>query len=66
MARMINLRDILELMHHALDNPAFAQYQLIEDGQEAFFYLFFELGDELHPIVPKRKKEVKYSAALAS
>ena len=52
MTSVFILRDILELIQNALDDPAFAQHDLIKHRQEPFFHVLFELGDELHSNFP--------------
>ena len=48
MASMLNLRDVLELIHDAFNDGSFAQEQFIHPRQQAIFHVFAEFSDELH------------------
>ena len=39
MASMLNLRDVFELIHDALDNRSFAQEEFIHQRQQAIFHV---------------------------
>ena len=47
MARVLNLRDVFELVNNRLDNGAFSQQNLVEDRHEFVFHVRFDPNDEL-------------------
>lgn len=47
MARVLNLRDIFELVNNCLNNGAHPQQNLIEDRHEFVFHVRFDANDEL-------------------
>ncbi len=48
MARVFNLRDVLELIYHTFNNRTFPQHQFVEDGDEPVLHPRLEFGYELH------------------
>jgi hypothetical protein len=46
MARMLNLRDIFQL----INDGAFAQEKLVGEGYEAVLHIFLEFGDQLQTL----------------
>jgi hypothetical protein len=48
MARMLDLRDILELVKDGLNQSSFAQKELICHGHQAVLHVLSQLGDQLH------------------
>jgi hypothetical protein len=48
MARMLNLRDVLQLVNDGFDNRALAEQQPVVQGHQSLFHVAFELGDELN------------------
>ena len=47
MARVLNLRDVFELVNNCLNNGAFPQQNLVEDRHEFVFHVRFDPNDEL-------------------
>jgi hypothetical protein len=47
MARMIDLRDVLELVDNRFGNGAFAKQELVDQGHQRILHIALELGDEL-------------------
>ena len=47
-ASMLNLRNVFELIHHALNDGPFAEKEFVHYGEQAVFHVFPEFGDELH------------------
>lgn len=47
MARVLNLRDVFELVNNRLDNGAFPQQNLVEDRYQFVFHVRFDSNDEL-------------------
>ena len=50
MARMLDLRDILELIDNGLDNRPFAQQELVREMHELIFHVFAQAGDEMESL----------------
>ena len=48
MARMLDLRDILELINEGLDHRASAEHQPVMQRQQSLFHLAFEIRDQLN------------------
>lgn len=53
MARVLNLRDVFELVIDQFTNAAFAPQQLVELRHQMLFHPFLEFGDELHAVGEK-------------
>ncbi len=58
MARVLNLRDILELVDNRLDDGSLAQENLIQQVHELVLHVAFELGNQLDVLVKKCLKEL--------
>jgi hypothetical protein len=52
MARMLILRDILELIDNGLENGMFTQEQLIQQGHEFVLHVTAQFGDEMELFSP--------------
>lgn len=50
MARMLNLRDVFELIGDGLDDGSFAQQELVGPVQQPVVHLFTQLGDEVQTV----------------
>ncbi len=50
MARMLDLRDILELIDNGLDNRPFAQQELVGKMHKLIFHVFAQSGDQMEPL----------------
>ncbi len=50
MARMLNLRDVFELIGDGFDDGAFAQEELVGPIEQAVVHLLTQFGDELEPL----------------
>ena len=48
MARMLNLRDVLQLVDDGFDNGALARHQTVIQGHQSLFHVALELGNELN------------------
>jgi hypothetical protein len=46
--RVLNLRDILELIDHTFDDGTFAQQEFIDKWHKAVFHVAFEACDQVH------------------
>ncbi len=57
MTRMLNLRNILELVDDGLDNRPFAQQQLIRQVHELVFHVFAQPSDELKSLFKEQLGE---------
>ena len=58
MARVLNLRNILELIDNGLDNRSFAQQQFIRKVHEMVLHVFTQSGDELESLFPRDAQRV--------
>ncbi len=47
MARMLNLRDVLELVNNGLNDGSFASEQLVREPHQAIFHISPRLGKQL-------------------
>ena len=45
MARMLDLRNVLQLVNDRFDNRALAKQQTVIQGHQALFHIALELGD---------------------
>jgi hypothetical protein len=63
-AAMLDLRDVPELIHHALDDGAPAQHDPVEQRPEPVPHPDLEAGDELHAFVIQRLEERLRDVAL--
>jgi hypothetical protein len=50
MARMLDLRDVFELIRDGLDDGAFAEQELVGPVEQPIVHLFAQFGDELKPL----------------
>jgi hypothetical protein len=50
MARMLDLRDVFELISDGLDDGAFAEQELVGPVEQPIVHLFAQFGDELKPL----------------
>jgi hypothetical protein len=50
MARMLDLRDVFELISDGLDGGAFAEQELVGPVEQPIVHLFAQFGDELKPL----------------
>lgn len=57
MARMLDLRNILELIDDGLDNGPFAHQQLIREMHEMVLHVFTQPGDKLEPLFKEQLGE---------
>ena len=57
MARVLNLRNIFELVDNGLDNGSFAQQQFIRKVHEMVFHVFTQSGDELKPLFKEQVRQ---------
>ena len=57
MARMLDLRNVLELVNDGLDDRSFAQQQLIRKGHEPVFHVFAQPGDELESLFKEQLRQ---------
>ena len=48
MARMLNLRDILQLVDDGFDNRALAEHQTVIEGHQSLFHVALELDEQLN------------------
>lgn len=58
MARVLNLRDILELVDNRFDDGSFAQENLVHQVHEFVLHVAFELGNQLDVLVKECLKEL--------
>jgi hypothetical protein len=54
MARVLDLRNVLELVDDGLDNRALARHQLVGFEHQGIFHITAGLGEELDAIVFKQ------------
>ena len=57
MARMLDLRNILELVDNGLDNDPFAHQQFIGKVHETIFHVFAQSGDEMETLFKEQLRE---------
>jgi hypothetical protein len=57
MARMLDLRNILELVNDRLNDGSFAQQQFIREMHEMILHVFAQPGDELKPMFKEQLRE---------
>ena len=57
MAGVFNLRNVLELVVNGFNNPAFAQPQLVEQGDEPVFHSGPHVGDKRQALVEQCFKQ---------
>ena len=57
MARVLNLRDVLELVNDRLDDGSFARENLVQQVHELVLHVAFELGEEFDVLVKECLKE---------
>jgi len=48
MTRMLNLRDVLQLVDDRFDNGALAEHQTVIERRQSLFHVALEFGDELN------------------
>lgn len=48
MSRMLDLRDVLQLVDDRFDNGTLAKHQTVSQGHQSLFHVALELGDELN------------------
>ncbi len=48
MARMLNLRNVLQLVDDGFNDGAFAEHQTVIEGDQSLFHVALEFGDELN------------------
>ena len=48
MARVLDLRNVLELINDGLDNGSLAQQELVIQEHQAVFHILAQLGDQVH------------------
>ncbi len=59
MTRMLNLRDVLELINNRLDDRTLAGEQLVHQRHQAFLHVLTRLDNQLNPhLLKKRFKEL--------
>src|SRR6266567_5053717 len=64
--RMLDLRDVFELVNDGLNNGPFAQQQLVRQMHELVFHVFAQPGDELEPLLKKQLRERSGNVAAIS
>src|SRR5712691_11820219 len=57
MARMLDLRDVFELVNNGLNNRAFAQQQFVRKVHQVILHVFTQPGDELEPLFKEQLRE---------
>ncbi len=67
MARVLDLRDVLELVVNDFQNGTLTQQQLVGKQQQAVLHIGFELGDELEMVVVEQllKQRLRQRAFVA-
>ena len=58
MARMLNLRNVFELIINGFNDAAFSQQNLIEQGDDFGFHVFLELGDQFNVVHGQKFSEL--------
>ena len=53
MARVFNLRDILELVNDGFDEGTFTEQEPIAQQHQLVLHVDFELGDQFNTLLPK-------------
>src|SRR5690242_13974962 len=66
MARMLDLRNILELINNRLDNRPFAQQELVREMHQPVFHVFTQPGHELKPLFKEQLRERSRNVAAIS
>lgn len=61
---MLDLRDVLELIHDRFDDGALSQHDLVEHRHEPALHVRFQPGHELDSLVVKRLEERLRDVAL--
>ena len=57
MARMLNLRDILELVDNRFNNRSFAEQKLVREMHQSIFHVFAKTCDELQSLFKQELSE---------
>src|SRR5512135_2137944 len=57
MTRMLDLRNILELVDNRFDNRSFAQQELVRQMHELVFHVFAQPGDELEALFKEQSSQ---------
>jgi hypothetical protein len=57
MARMLDLRDVFELVNDGLNNRSFAQQQFVRKVHQMILHVFAQPGDELEPVFKEQLRE---------
>ena len=58
MARVLNLRDVLQLVVDGLNNKAFAQQAFIQQGHQLVLHVAPHTGDELNILLQQLPKKL--------
>ena len=58
MARMLNLRNVFELVINGFNDAAFSQQNLIEQGDDFGLHVFLELGDQFNVVHGQKFSEL--------
>jgi hypothetical protein len=66
MTRMLDLRNILELVDNRFDNRPFAQQELVRQVHEPVFHVFAQSGDELEALFKEQLREGSGNVAAIS
>ena len=66
MTRMLDLRDVLELVIDTLDNGPFAQQRLVRQREQAVVHVGLEFGDELQAASEKLLEEGMRAVAFVA
>ena len=57
MPRMLNLRNILELVNDGLNDGSFAQQQFVRQGHELILHVFAQAGDEVESLFKEQLRQ---------
>ena len=64
--RMLNLRNILELVNNGLNDRSFAQQQFVRKGHKMIFHVLAQSGDELEPLFKEQLRQGSGNVAAIS
>src|SRR5579859_5274248 len=66
MTRMLDLRNVFELVNDGLNNGPFAQQELVRQRHELVFHVFAQSGDELESLFKEELRERSGNVAAIS
>src|SRR5690349_19181986 len=64
--RMLNLRNILELVNNGLNDRSLAQQQFVRQGHEMILHVLAQSGDEMEPLFKEQLRQGSGNVAAIS